>query len=162
MRTDYCSVIRYLIGHSGHILVVHDEVVSHIEQYRQSRRWTKEAGGQLFATFEAGDIIVRKATGPRPTDKRGRNHYRPDRRAERLEIEDNFARGLHFVGDWHTHAQAHPTPSESDLSSIRESVQRSDHQLNGFLLMILGQAALPSGLYVAACDAVGSYPLPAF
>ena len=154
-------MIRYLIGQSGHILVIHDEVVVHIEQYRQSQCWMKEAGGQLFATFEAGDIIIRHATGPRSTDKRGRHHYRPDRQSERLEIVDYFGRGLHFIGDWHTHAQFHPTPSDSDLSSIRESVQRSDHQLNGFLLLILGQAALPGGLYVAACDAHGSYPLSA-
>ena len=43
------------------------------------------------------------------------------------------AKGLHFVGDWHTHPEAVPTPSSSDIRTIKEAVAKSRHHLHGFL-----------------------------
>lgn len=62
-------------------------------------------------------------------------------------------RGLHFIGDWHTHPERIPTPSRSDIRSIRQAVLRSKHHLNGFVLLIAGTEKFPTGLYVAMYDA---------
>jgi integrative and conjugative element protein (TIGR02256 family) len=56
--------------------------------------------------------------------------------------------GLHFIGDWHTHPERVPSPSASDIRSIREAVTRSVHHLNGFVLLIAGTEAFPLGLFV--------------
>ena len=145
-------MIEFPIGESGQILVMSDCVLRHFDSHRQVRAWHREAGGQLFARFEESRIIVEEATGPRRGDRRGRMLYLPDRAAERLEIEDRFRLGLHFVGDWHTHPERTPHPSRRDIESIGESVLKSSHTLNGFILVVVGRAKPPEGLCMLLHD----------
>ena len=149
-------MLEYPIGRSCEVLVLSDEVVRKFRRYRQKRWYQREAGGQLFARLSPSRIVIEEATGPRRTDRRTRTSYVPDRAAEQREIDGRHAEGLHFVGDWHTHPEKHPRPSGLDVASISESVRKSTHALNGFLLVIVGQAEPPSGLLVSVHDGFGS------
>ena len=60
-----------------------------------------------------------------------------------------FKMGLHYVGDWHTHPEANPSPSGTDLSSMRERVILSGHQLPGFVMCIVGKSELPGSLWLS-------------
>jgi integrative and conjugative element protein (TIGR02256 family) len=138
-------------------LAFSQQVLAWFEAHKQHNWFAREAGGQLFATFEGVSMMkIVDVTGPRPTDKRSRNDYRPDRIAERVEIAERFAQGLHFVGDWHTHREWIPRPSSTDEHSIRESVRLSSHDLAGFVLVIVGQADFPAGLHVSFHSKLGS------
>jgi integrative and conjugative element protein (TIGR02256 family) len=145
-------MIEYPLGSSGQVIILTDGVLSHLAGFRQSRRSHAEAGGQLFARFEDVKIVIEEATGPRATDRRTRTSYVPDRAAEQQEILGRHARGLHYVGDWHTHPDSAPEPSPRDLASMVECVTKSTHALNGFLLVIVGQADPPAGLHVSVHD----------
>lgn len=138
----------YPIGDSGQRIVFSEEVLAHFDKHRQTRWWHREAGGQLFARFDLPTITIVKATGPRRGDRRTRYSYRPDRRAEQREIAVHHARGLHFIGDWHTHPEDVAVPSWRDEESMREVFAQSVHGLNGFFLVIAGRLALPEGLAV--------------
>lgn len=92
------------IAASGQRLVFSPIVLEHFEKHQQLRWWQREAGGQLFARLALPEILVEEATGPRPSDWRTRYSYRPNRNAEQREIASRHARGLHFIGDWHTQA----------------------------------------------------------
>lgn len=151
--------LRYPIGTSGQSLVIDAPVLAHFERHRQARWWHREAGGQLFARLEQAVVTVVEATGPRRGDRRTRHSYEPDRRLEQVEIDDRHRRGLHFVGDWRTHPEPVPRPSDIDLQSISDGFARSTHALNGFLLVIVGTAPLPGGLYTAVSNRVAIYPL---
>lgn len=142
-------MIIYPIGATSQLLVFTDPVIEHFERHRQRKWWHREAGGQLFARFKLPHIEIVEATGPRRTDWRTRYSYRPNRRAEQREIALRHERGLHFVGDWHTHPEDVPSPSFEDTDSIKESVAKSQHALNGFLLAIIGREAFPHGLFVS-------------
>lgn len=133
-------------------LFISDEVVSHLMKHRQFRIWSREAGGQLFATFDGPDVTIRKATGPRRTDRRGRRHYEPDRAAENAEIAKKHADGLHFVGDWHTHPEHRPKPSALDIESLGECVRRSSHQLRAFFLIVVGRDPSSEGFHISCHD----------
>jgi len=146
-------VIEYQVGESGQVLVFSDAVLEHFRRHRQTRLWQKEAGGQLFARFTLPRIMVEEATGPRRTDHRTRTSYSADRAAEQREIVERHTRGLHFIGDWHTHPETRPSPSSQDDHSIAECFARSTHGLNAFVLVIVGIAALPETLYVAVHSA---------
>lgn len=124
-------------------------VLEHLARYRQTSCWKREAGGQLFARVMANRWIVQKATGPRKSDWRSRFGFRPDRIAEQAEIDALFAENLHYVGDWHSHPQWHPEPSSTDELSLAETVAMSTHSLVGFLLVIVGTAPFPQGLWVS-------------
>lgn len=148
-------MLEYPIGSSGQVLVLPDDVVRKFRRYRQKRWYQREAGGQLFARLSQSRIVIEEATGPRRTDRRSRTSYVPDRAAEQREIDSRHAEGLHYVGDWHTHPEALPRLSCLDIASISESVRKSTHSLNGFLLVIVGQAEPPSGLLVSVHDGSG-------
>lgn len=130
-------------------LTLTEAVLDHFSANRQNSPDAKEAGGQLFAQIEGSHWIIVRATGPRRSDWRSRFGFRPDRRAERAEIQDLFALGLHYVGDWHTHPEAHPIPSPSDLVSMDDLVTRSTHELPGFLMIIVGTDPGHFGLWVS-------------
>jgi len=145
-------MIKYEIGGSGQAIVFTDEVVDHFLRHRQQRFWHKEAGGQLFARCSSEGIVVEEATGPRRSDVRKRTLYLPDRLAEQLEINERHERGLHYVGDWHTHPELTPGFSGQDLASIQDCFKRSHHELNAFVLVIVGQDFSPQGLQVTLHD----------
>ena len=150
--SDGGDVIEYPIGRTEQILVFSDAVLEHFAAHRQLRPWHREAGGQLFARIDRTKIIVDEATGPRPGDRRSRTLYIPNRTAERREIEERFHQGLHFIGDWHTHPEKHPFPSSRDINSIGETVSRSEHDMSGFILVVVGISKPPDGICVLAHD----------
>ena len=145
-------MIVYPIGVSGQFLVLTEEVIRHFGRHRQLRWRLREAGGQLFARFDGSQILVVEATGPRRTDRRTRTSFVPDRRAEQKEISERHTRGLHFIGDWHTHPETIASPSETDFRNIAECFARSTHTLNGFVLIVVGRANSPDGLNVSVYD----------
>jgi len=141
------------IGKSGQRLMFRSDVLRHFLKRQQKRRDALEAGGQLFARFSLPQIIIELATGPRRSDFRTRTQYIPDRSAEQLEIDHWHRKGLHYVGEWHTHPENIPRPSGRDSQSIRESFLKSKHSLLGFLLVIVGTANFPVGLYISISNA---------
>jgi integrative and conjugative element protein (TIGR02256 family) len=156
---DNEPMITYPIGMSGQNLIFLNGVLVHFQRYRQVRWWQREAGGQLFARVEVGQINVVEATGPRRSDRRSRTSYEPDRIAEQQEINERFPLGLHFIGDWHTHPEEGPQPSSIDVRSTADDVRKSHHCLNAFVLVIVGRGELPGGLHVSLHDGTMQYPL---
>lgn len=153
-------MLHYPIGSSGQVIILTDEVLRYFMRYRQKLPHQKEAGGQLFARIARNEIHIMEATGPRKTDHRGRTFYHPDRRLEQVEIDIRYELGLHYVGDWHTHPTKYPQASDIDVNNISASVSHSKHSLNGFVLVIVGTAKPPAGIYVSINDGLGNIPLP--
>lgn len=124
-------------------------VIAHLLKQRQTKPWHKESGGQLFGRVTPYEIFVVEATGPRSSDVRTRTSYKPDRRAEQVEIDERFQRGLFFLGDWHSHPEKFPSPSGTDSLSMTECFRKSKHSLPWFLLVIIGTGQTWTGAYIA-------------
>ena len=152
-------MLTYKNQGSDIVVVFSSSALDHFARSRQLQPFSAEAGGQLFATFDGVVAVIELATGPRLTDHRSRYGFRPDRQAEQLEIKSMFERGLHYVGDWHTHPTQVPVPSPEDLSSIRAVVRQSTHQLKGFVLVVVGKAPFPDGLSVTVDTGQDALPL---
>jgi integrative and conjugative element protein (TIGR02256 family) len=150
-------MIEYPIGRSGQALIFTVPVLETFSTHRQLRFWQREAGGQLFGRLDGSRIEILEATGPRRTDRRTRTTYVPDRRAEQREIDDRFDRGMHFIGDWHSHPEKIPLPSYRDVSSLDDTVRRSNHSMLAFVLVIVGQLAAPEGLHVSIFHGDGAF-----
>lgn len=144
-------------GPDGLIMHIEQTVLTHLYVNAQHKFWSREAGGQLFASINNDRWVIAKATGPRPTDFRSRFAFRPDRKAENTEILALFQEGLHYVGDWHTHPQDVPSPSHTDICNITETVQASEHSLPGFLMAIVGRIPATDGLWLSFHDVYGGY-----
>ena len=152
-------MIEYCVGQSGQSILFTKYVLQYVSLHRQLGSRTSEAGGQPFAQLNSDKIIVEKATGPRPQDRRTRFSYFPHRPSEQEEIFCFHTQGLHYVGDWHTHPQRIPTPSSDDFDSMSELFRKSEHSLNAFILMIVGQTSPPTGLHVSLHNSEGGYVL---
>ena len=151
-------MIRYDIAKSGQSIILTDPILEQLKRQKQ-KWWQSERGGQLFASLSIAVVEIQLATGPRPTDRRTRCSYLPDRLSEQQEIDACFSKGLHFVGDWHTHSSKQPVPSHADLRVTRSIFQSSTHQLNAFVSIIVGQASFPEGLFVGLFDSLGMHRL---
>ena len=158
-RCEYRSDLAYPIGQSGQCLIIRSSVLNHFSKYQQRDPHSLEAGGQLFAQFIEGNVVLERATGPRPSDLRFRHLFIPDRRKEQEEINAMHREGFHFIGDWHTHPEPAPAASPSDVESIRDAFAKSKHHLNWFIMIIVGTNEFPSGLCVAAHSATSSISL---
>ena len=60
-----------------------------------------------------------------------------------------FKEGLHFIGEWHTHPQVDPIPSQVDLYSMRDSFLKSKHELEAFVLIIVGTKSPSLSLWIS-------------
>lgn len=121
-----------------------------LSKLRQISTRSAECGGQLFARVGRGSFFVQVATTTEGQSKSGRFWFRPDRMAERADILEMFKKGLHYVGDWHTHPEKLPTPSSADVTRMQSIFMESIHDLPMMLLVVVGQAVFPDGLFVGA------------
>ncbi len=53
------------------------------------------------------------------------------------------------MGDWHTHPEKWPSPSDKDINDMVECFNLSVHNLRAFVMAIMGTAQFPEGLHVA-------------
>lgn len=141
--------LRYESAQLGSVVSLSPEVVAHFHAHRQQGKIKTEIGGQLFARFVKNEVRVIRATGPNATDKRGWAWFRPDQRTQNVEIKRLFEDGLHFAGDWHTHPEREPSPSTWDFESMEDCFNKSRHQLKAFVMVIVGRAEFPQGLWVS-------------
>jgi len=123
---------------NGTVLRFTSEVAMLLEKYRQATPTSKEAGGMLFARFNPQLITVERATTPSRFDSRSRFAFRPSLAYQRKVILEQFRKGLHFIGEWHTHPQDQPQPSQQDIQTARECLLQSQHELNGMAIVVLG------------------------
>lgn len=142
-------MIEFQPKNGGQVVVISDAVLKRFEDHKQVGELDHEAGGQLFAKFVDGVVVIEEATGLRSGDRRGLHYFWPSRIAERREIKRKFKSGLNYVGDWHTHPEKNPTPSRVDIDNIRDCFNQSRHQLMSFVLIVVGRSAFPEGLSVS-------------
>lgn len=125
------------------------------ELNRQGKWLSREIGGQLFARFVGAVVRIEAATITKGRSRRSRFGFLPDRSAEKADIKAMFDRGLHYVGDWHTHPEPIPNPSSEDKTKMLEIFRESKHELDSMLMVIIGQEASPRGLFVGAVNKHG-------
>ena len=132
--------MKYYHPQTGLTIFLSNDVVEVMMKYQQRNGEGAEAGGQLFARFVDGVVHIVFAGEPKRNDRRWWKGFIPCRKSERREISDLYQKGLHFVGDWHTHPEKVPKYSCRDLRSIQDCFCKSKHELSGLLMIIVGYA----------------------
>lgn len=118
----------------------------------------KEAGGLLFAKeLESNIVEIEYVSIPSKFDWRSRFGFRPDKRIAQNLINDNFNQGLYYVGDWHSHPQVCPIPSDKDVKTIKDIYCKSTHNLNYLIMVILSSTKDFSNSYVALTNGEDIY-----
>jgi integrative and conjugative element protein (TIGR02256 family) len=121
-------------------------VQCHLSKHRQRSASSKEAGGQLFGRIVNGDVFVDRAVGPNERDERRRYSFRSDSKEAQKNIEHYHHLGYLYIGEWHTHAEPVPKPSNADRETMEHLYRHSILSVSALLLLIRGTDTLPSGL----------------
>lgn len=119
-------------------ILVEGAALQTMDRYRQDRDNKAEAGGILLGYRKGTNLHVVQATVPQPTDRRKR--FRFDRLAHRhqqIALEQWSISGgtIDYIGDWHTHPEIDPTPSNLD---IKEWAKVTNRLTKPMVFMIVG------------------------
>lgn len=79
-----------------------------------------ESGGVLVGERRGPHFVITDLTIPMPTDVRGHVSIRrsPSGHVDFIERSVSESNGrLSYCGEWHTHPQRHPSPSQTDINT---------------------------------------------
>ncbi|OSZ76015.1 Mov34/MPN/PAD-1 family protein [Hydrogenophaga sp. IBVHS1] len=133
-----CKAIMATCDSTAQRIVIRPPVVTHVQRYRQTWMFASEAGGQLFGTISLDAVNVEIATGPYPGDERSRYRYRSNPKAAQAAIEQQAKKGLLYLGEWHTHAEDHPSASSLDVDAMKRLIANSRLNSSALLMLIVG------------------------
>ena len=122
------------------------DVLSHVYRHRQTSARATEAGGQLFGTVDESLVRIVCATGPYAGDERSRHRYRSNPVAAQRAVEAQSIAGRLYLGEWHTHAEDHPSASSLDADAMTRLIASSKLNSNSLVMLIVGRAVGPDGL----------------
>lgn len=131
--------MKFYIPNSNQRIILSPEVIETFTLFCQDSK-SSESGGLLFADFCFPEIVIKLATIPNKKDKCARYSFIPCRNIQRKIVFEKYKTGLHYIGEWHTHPVAYPTPSNLDINSMKDTFLKSKHELNFILMIIVGSS----------------------
>ncbi|MGX9416005.1 CBASS system CD-NTase/cGAS isopeptidase Cap3 [Vibrio sp. WJH972] len=105
---------------NGHLVVITEHVLAVLEKYRQTEMQDTEAAGVLLGEQRGQHIVITDLSEPGFGDLRQRNLV--DRRGKhhQQKVDNCFQLSegtVNYIGEWHTHPEDFPQPSQQDRSS---------------------------------------------
>lgn len=131
------------------------KVVEALLRHRQLKWNDREAGGALFSNSPGRKCTIDLASGPFPKDRRARHSYIPHRPSMQADVLLKHRSGFHFVGTWHTHPSPRPKASHYDARSILDLYRESEHDLDAFIMLIVGTDCDPATWELSAQSTFG-------
>ena len=111
--------------------------------YRQTGADDLEAGGLLIGRTitDSDDIIVDVATEPSPDDIRTRFSFMRQQEPAQMLVDQHWENSngtLNYLGEWHSHPEDIPSPSDVDLADWCRVVGSAQHA-DSLLFLIVGR-----------------------
>lgn len=131
----------------GGVVKVVSDALTQMLLFRQEAADSREAGGVLLGRHILGcrDIIIDEVTSPAPADRRRRLSFHRSHAYHQQVIDNRWrtSRGTcQYLGEWHTHPEASPTPSPVDFSDWRRRLQVDQFAGDALLFIIVGTVGL--------------------
>lgn len=136
----------------GRRLKIDEAALAKMLAYRQLAPDATEAGGVLLGRRVAGGhLVVDDASEPLPSDRRTRFtfHRSVEHQAVIDAVHDASDGTCGYLGEWHTHAEPDPRPSDVDLADWRK---HAAHDGEALVFVIVGQEVVRAW----SCDRAGS------
>lgn len=128
---------------NGGLLEVLDAPWTSVTGFAQLTPDAPEAGGVLLGRHILGsdNIVVDFATVPMAGDRRSRTSFFRSRRPHQAAMRaawDESGGTCHYLGEWHTHPQAVPTPSLVDVFDWRRHLVLDRYMGPSLFFLIVG------------------------
>lgn len=122
-------------------IVLSSNVKEKFEKYRKSLP-RKESGGILLGRICLNDfIIIEEITEPSKKDIASFFSFKRDKKTAQEIINETWkgSRGeVIYLGEWHTHNEASPKPSNVDRKMIKDLLIESKMEINFLITIIVG------------------------
>jgi integrative and conjugative element protein (TIGR02256 family) len=125
----------------GLYVLVESNVLEIISAYRQDSQKKHEAGGTLMGYRSGEHLHVLDATVPMPLDRRSRISFErldPGHQLAATRAWEESQGRIDYLGEWHTHPQLNPSPSEVDYREWEKLCSALDKPL---VFIIVGERA---------------------
>jgi len=117
-----------------------------MSRYKQIERNDSEAGGILLGRMieNSNDVIVDEVTIPCPHDKRSRfSFFRSKNTQETINSRWRTSQQTqNYLGEWHTHPEAHPSPSSTDIRNWQNIMAKGIFDQDFLFFIIVGQITM--------------------
>ncbi len=145
----------------GGVVKLTPEALAQMLLFRQVEADSREAGGVLLGRHIIGcrDIIIDEVTSPAPADRRMRLSFQRSQAYHQQVIDARWrnSRGTcQYLGEWHTHPEAYPTPSSVDVSDWHRRLQVDQFSGDALLFIIIGIAGVGAWEGVRHSPAIGA------
>lgn len=124
------------------LVTLPDVVTQRIQKFTEPPEADREAGGILLGSYRGPHIEVLQCTTPMRKDSRTRFDFvRRDPGHHRAADAAWRSSGgtINFVGEWHTHPEDHPRPSNIDRNTWAELMRKRQH--DALIFLIAGRTA---------------------
>lgn len=132
--------ITFELG-GGRALKIDDEAHERLLAHRQLGRASSEAGGVLLGRrLHGGHLVVDEVSEPQPGDRAGRFTFHRSTDHQRIidEAHERSGGTCGYLGEWHTHAERDPRPSEIDIDNWQRHAREDTYDAEELLFVIVG------------------------
>jgi len=127
----------YQIG--KHRIAFHREALAILEHFTQRHYGQHESGGIIMGKIIGDEIQIMRLSVPTMLDISSRYNFERHAVSAQIVIDYEFYNSggeMVYLGEWHTHPEPHPRPSETDMKMIHRQY-RSRGRTTDFLLLVI-------------------------
>ena len=135
-------------------IVIHKGPLDILERFTQNDRKAHESGGVIIGKIIDGQINVIKLSVPTRLDKSSRMNFERNRDSAQIVLDYEFYNSngqFTYLGEWHTHPEPFPVPSNADLQMLKQQFKNNKIMTDFILLLIKGT----KGIYLRILDMDG-------
>ena len=140
-----------IINRAKYTIHISENVLSILEKFKQNKFQNESGGIILGSVYENNRIYIDKLSLPTKFDKSSRNTFDRDQKIAQIIVDFEYynSKGeIIYLGEWHTHPEKNPLPSNVDAKMIKQ--QFKDNKINEDFLILLIQGT--DSLYVSLYD----------
>jgi len=118
-----------------------ENVLSIFSKFKQKDSRSCEAGGIILGQVKEDLIYVSKATIPNLKDSATRFSFVRDREIAQQFVDYEFYNSfgtIIYLGEWHTHSEKCPKPSNTDIKMIEKQFKENKLNEDFILMCIIG------------------------
>lgn len=128
-------------------LKISENIIRVLLKYQQTGKDAKEAGGILIGRYlkHGNDVVIDYVTEPSIYDVRKRYFFH---RSSKIHHEfaqnkwENSQGTENYLGEWHSHPEKNPKPSQYDLKSWKQHMKKLDKELKFTFFIIVGTKSI--------------------
>lgn len=127
-----------------------DSVIENLNNFRQTGN-KHEKGGVLLGCVYDNFIEINRISVPTFMDKSSKFSFIRDKKSAQIIIDYEFINSegkIIYLGEWHTHPENFPSPSDQDKKMIKEQFKKNSLNVNFIIMLIIGL----KGYYLSIYD----------